>query len=137
MNLVEKARKIATIAHNGQYRWDKVTPYISHPQAVSCAVTGDYAKTVAWLHDVVEDTQVTLADLEKEGFPYQVIDAVRLLTRDKGENYLSYLLALKKDPIARQVKIADITHNLSDLDYEKNHNRYEKYVLARYLLTID
>lgn len=136
MNLIEKARKIATIAHNGQYRWDKVTPYISHPQAVSCAVSSDYEKAVAWLHDVLEDTKITEEHLRNEEIPEDVITAVKILTKNKDSDYLNYIIKVKRNDLARVVKIADINHNLSDLDYEKNKQRYEKYMLARFLLQL-
>ena len=136
MNNVEIARKIATKAHKGQFRWDGITPYITHPQAVSCAVKDDNAKCVAWLHDVVEDTDITIQDLKNEYFSAPIIEAVDVLTRRKSQDYLSYLLLCKNNPLARIVKIADITHNLSDLEYEKNHSRYEKYILAKYILEI-
>ncbi len=135
MNSVEKAREIATKAHAGQVRWDNITPYITHPQAVSCMVKSDNAKCVAWLHDVVEDTKLTIEDLKKEGFYAPIILAINLLTKLKVNfDYLNYLLQIKKNDLAREVKIADITHNLSDLDVSKRKDKYEKYILSKYIL---
>ena len=66
--------------------------------------------TVALLHDVVEDTEVTLAELERE-FPKEVTEAVALLTHDKQSDYFDYIAALKSHPLARKIKLADLAHN--------------------------
>lgn len=109
----EIARSIATRAHAGQV--DKAgAPYIGHPERVASQVEGDAAKATAWLHDVVEDTPLTLADLKAEGVSGEVIEAVRLLTHDSGVPYLEYVRRIKRNPIARAVKLADLRHN-SDL----------------------
>ena len=81
--MIEKAREFATKAHEGQTRWDKTTPYITHPEAVANAVD-DEAKPVAWLHDVLEDCPVTAEDLWKAGFPSVIIDAVLAMTEREG-----------------------------------------------------
>ena len=73
---------------------------------------------VALLHDVVEDTEVTLEQLEKE-FPKQVIEAIRLLTHDKNVNYKEYIKELSKNPTAKKVKIADLLHNSDETRLEK------------------
>lgn len=109
----EIARSIATRAHAGQV--DKAgKPYIGHPERVASQVEGDAAKATAWLHDVVEDTPLTLADLKAEGVSGEVIEAVSLLTHDSGVPYLEYVRRIKRNPIARAVKLADLRHN-SDL----------------------
>lgn len=109
----EIARSIATRAHAGQV--DKAgAPYIGHPERVASQVKGDAAKATAWLHDVVEDTPLTFADLKAEGVSGEVIEAVRLLTHDGGVPYLEYVRRIKRNHIARAVKLADLRHN-SDL----------------------
>lgn len=129
------AARIATEAHEGQTRWDKETPYISHPAAVARALIKDgygeeYVAT-AWLHDVIEDTEVTAKDLLEKGIDHYIVDAVLTLTKRKGESYLDYILNVKGQPVAREVKMADIRHNMSDL---KPGSMRDKYSLALYLL---
>jgi (p)ppGpp synthase/HD superfamily hydrolase len=117
------AQDIAKRNHFGQFRRDGITPYINHPAAVADAVESDYAKAVAWLHDVLEDTHVTVRDLELI-FPTQIVDAVIALTMQYGQSYEKYMEAVAKHPIARLVKIADIKHNLSDDPTEKQVRKY-------------
>lgn len=138
------AAEVATKAHEGQTRWDG-SPYIVHPQAVAEAVftehwgkhtdiTVAHAMAAAWLHDVVEDTPLTIADLRIAGLHEDVLTAVDLLTKRDHEEYLAYLLRLKDNEIAKMVKIEDIKNNMSDLDRKKKKSMYEKYQLALYIL---
>ena len=107
--LINKALKIAYDAHYGQT--DKSgTPYIYHPAFLAAQMDTEEEIVTALLHDVVEDTTVTLSDLEREGFPPTVIDAVRLLTHKSG-SYLGGIIGLEKNPIAVKVKLADLRHN--------------------------
>lgn len=79
----ELAQSIAVAAHEGQV--DKAgKPYIEHPAHVAAGVQGDAAKAVAWLHDVVEDTPLTFADLRERGVAPEVIEALKLLTHDES-----------------------------------------------------
>ena len=83
------------------------------------------------LHDVVEDTDVTVNDLKEAGFSDEVVSAVSTITKKAGEDYEEYLNRVKQNPIALRVKIADIEHN-SDISRipnptEKDLNRLEKY----------
>lgn len=110
MSYVEKALEIATKAHEGQYDKSGV-PYIEHPKHVAEGVHGDIAKATAYLHDVIEDTDVTVDDLRREGIPEEVIEAVVVMTHGKHESYFDYIRRLRKCPIAREVKIADLKHN--------------------------
>ena len=64
----------------------------------------------ALLHDVIEDTDITLEELEKN-FPVEIIDVLKLLTHKKGEDYFEYIKRIKEDPAAKAVKLADIAHN--------------------------
>lgn len=109
----ELAEAIARKAHAGQF--DKAgKPYIEHPAHVAASVEGDKAKAVAWLHDVVEDTDTTFEDLTEQGIDGEVIDALRLLTHDKSVPYMDYVAKVKTNELARTVKLADLAHN-SDL----------------------
>lgn len=133
----EIAKAIAIQAHKGQL--DKAgRPYIDHPAAVAASVSGDVAKAVAWLHDVVEDTSMTFDDLRAAGIASEVIDHLRLLTHDKSAPYMEYIAALKGDPVACEVKLADLRHN-SDLSRlntitDKDRERLVKYQQALELL---
>ena len=112
--LVEAARLVAEAAHAGQV--DKGgAPYIEHPAFVADRVRwlgGDeVAAAVAWLHDVVEDTRVSL-DALASVFPARVVEAVDGLTRREGEPYFEYIERAGCDSVARTVKRCDLEHNL-------------------------
>jgi len=126
---------ISRMAHSGQFRWDGKTPYIVHPEAVAKAMKTDDESDVAWLHDVLEDTACTEFYLKKLGMSKKVIDAVKLMTKKKNFSYLEYILILKRNPIARNVKIADIRNNLSDIP--SDHPLKDKYLLALYVLQVE
>jgi hypothetical protein len=107
---IDKALQIAARAHEGVI--DKQgQPYILHPLRVMDGVEGLEAKIVAILHDVVEDTEVTFDDLEKEGFSADVLAALRLVTHAGGDSYAAYVIGCKANPIARQVKLSDLADN--------------------------
>jgi len=107
--LTKKALRIAYDAHQGQV--DKSgDPYIFHPFHLAEQMKDEPSTCVALLHDVVEDTNVTFADLEAEFSP-EIVDALRLLTHEDGVPYLDYVRAIGANPIARAVKLADIAHN--------------------------
>src|SRR5215210_371579 len=92
---VEDAIELARQAHAGQF--DKAgEPYISHPLRVMAAMDNDEARMVAVLHDVVEDTAVTLEDLANAGYPAAVVEAVGLLTKPAQADYLEYVRRIKE-----------------------------------------
>lgn len=135
--LTKRAMRIVYEAHQGQV--DKSgTPYIYHPMHLAEQMTDEYAVCAALLHDVVEDTCWTFEALEREGFPAQVMDALRLLTHDDSVPYLDYVARIKENPVAAAVKRADLCHNsdLSRLDAvdERAIQRVEKYRKAMELL---
>ena len=106
----EKAYEIAKKAHLGQV--DKAgEDYIKHPEKVASFVKTDEEKAVAYLHDVIEDTELTLEDLCEYDFSKEVIEAVDIITKKRGEDYQSYLNSVKKNKLARAVKLADLRHN--------------------------
>lgn len=113
-------------------------PYVFHPFHLAEQMVTEETTVVALLHDVVEDTGYTLADLGAMGFPKAVLDALALMTHDKSVDYLDYVRAIRPNPIARAVKLADLRHNsdLSRLDTatEKDLARREKYRQAIALL---
>ena len=128
---VEQAKAIARKQHAGQTRWDKVTPYITHPIAVSERFDSPLFKVVALLHDVVEDTPMTLDRLREAGVREHAVKCVDHLTKREGEEYLAYIQRVASDPISAAVKVADIEHNLMNL---KKGSMRDKYHLARELL---
>ena len=106
------ARDIAMKAHAGCVNPKTGEAYITHPAHVAACVHGDAAKAVAWLHDVVEDTELTLDDLRAAGLDDDVIRGVDGMTHRPGEDYLDFVRRAAADPLARQVKEADVRHNL-------------------------
>lgn len=124
-----KAMKIAYDAHHGQLDKSGV-PYVCHPIHLAEQMKTEDECIVALLHDVVEDTDITFEQLEKE-FSDNVIQALKLLTHDDSVDYMDYVRNLKSNPIARNVKLADLHHN-SDVTRieeitERDRRRYNKY----------
>lgn len=108
-DLTERAMRLAYRAHDGQV--DKAgVPYIFHPIHLAEQMTTEAYVCVALLHDVVEDSDVTIEDIAAL-FPAEVTEAVRLLTHDESVPYLDYIRALRANPLARTVKLADLNHN--------------------------
>lgn len=123
-DLIPIAIRIANENHYGQL--DKGgCPYILHPLAVMNLIKEEdlyfelSCKITAILHDVIEDTDVTKEYLLKEGIPLYIVEAVDLLSKKEGQSKNQYYKELKKNPIARVVKIADLTHNM-DITRIKN-----------------
>ena len=106
------AREIARRAHGDAPNPKTGETYLTHPEHVASCVVGDEAKAVAWLHDVVEDTSVTLDDLRAAGLSEAVVRGVDAMTHRRGEDYLDFVRRAGRDPLARVVKEADIRHNL-------------------------
>ena len=126
---------IAARAHKGQ-RDKGGKPYIFHPLNVSLNVKGKDEKIVALLHDVIEDTSYTIDDLKF--LTKDQRDVLLLLTHDKDISYMTYVEAIKKNKIARRVKLADLDQNMKlkrlKTVTEKDLERLEKYKRARDLL---
>lgn len=141
MNQLERAIAIALRGHEGQTdRYGH--PYILHPLQVMMEMDTETEMTAAVLHDVVEDSDMTLDDLAQEGFSAEVVEAVRLLTHDKEEiSYEEYVRRLKPNPIARKIKLTDLQHNMDirrmDQVQEKDMARLEKYRAAWETLTTE
>ena len=136
-DLTKKAMKIAFEAHKNQTDKNGI-PYIYHPVHLAEQMRDEKTICVALLHDVVEDTDVTFEELEKEGFSEDIIGALKLMTHDEAVPYMDYIKKIKTNPIATAVKLADLRHNsdLTRLDVvdEKAKNRAEKYKKAIELL---
>jgi (p)ppGpp synthase/HD superfamily hydrolase len=136
-NMTKKALKLCFDVHKEQV--DKSgLPYVFHPFHLAEQMETEDTTIVALLHDVVEDSELTLDDLRQMGFGDAVIAALALLTHDPAVEYMDYVRAIKDNPIARAVKLADLRHNsdltrLDTLD-EKALARREKYLQAMTLL---
>lgn len=111
--MIDRAATFAARVHAHQTRKDG-TPYFAHCVRVAIRVPGKLLGTVALLHDCIEDTDSTLDDLRELGFTNEIIEAVDAITRRPGETYADFILRCKDNPLARQVKIADIADNLND-----------------------
>lgn len=137
---LERAIAIATMSHDGQV--DKAgAPYILHPLRVMAAQTTNEARTVAVLHDVVEDTGVSLGELrDKAHFSEPILHALELVTRRPDDSYEDFVERCAFDPIARAVKLADLEDNLNALrlmDFDaKAAERFPRYLAAHRRLTI-
>jgi GTP diphosphokinase / guanosine-3',5'-bis(diphosphate) 3'-diphosphatase len=137
MSTLEKAIEIAAKAHQGQV--DKAgQPYILHPLRVMLAVQTLPEQMVAILHDVVEDTTVTLADLQSEGFSAEVLAAINALTKTTGETRIAAAQRAAVNPIARAVKLADVSDNMNlsriAQPTAKDYARLQEYEQVRSLL---
>ncbi len=131
MDLIEKAIALAVEAHAGEV--DKQgKPYILHPLHLMMQMETAEEMITAVLHDVVEDTALTLEDLRQQGFPEAVLEALALLTHDTAStSYEEYVAAIKPNPLACKVKLADLAHNMDVRRLPemgmKDYGRLEKY----------
>jgi (p)ppGpp synthase/HD superfamily hydrolase len=140
---LEDAIVLATNAHKGQKdRNDE--PYVMHPIRVMAQLWGHDERMVAVLHDIIEDTDVTLDDLRKAGYPDRIVEAVDAISRrkDAGESFSQYIQRVRKNPLATKVKIADLKDNSNldrlpkveafDLKRLDRYNRALQYLIDRY-----
>lgn len=135
--LVQAALLVAVHAHQGQV--DKSgKPYVLHPLRVMLygPATPEH-QAAALLHDVVEDTPVTLADLEAVGFPLPVVVAVDHLTQRKdAETHTAYIVRCARDPLARAVKYADLRDNMDPVRMDVLGSRSAS-LMERYRKSLD
>ena len=133
----KRAMNLCFQAHKDQMDKSGV-PYVFHPFHLAEQMADEATTITALLHDVVEDTDYTFEDLEQMDFGQEVIEALKLLTHDDDVPYMDYVANLKYNPIARAVKLADLTHNSDttrvDVVDEKMQKRWEKYKKAIELL---
>lgn len=129
-HLIEKALGIALEAHRGQI--DKYgQPYVLHPLRLMHRFRDPELQTIAVLHDVVEDSDCTLDQLKTEGFGERIVQAVDALTRRDEESYVSLIDRAADNPLARQVKLADLEDNM-DIRRMKTVGDLERERLNRY-----
>ena len=131
------ALELAVEKHKNQT--DKAgNPYILHPLHVMENVNSKEGKIVAILHDIIEDTDVTEDYLLKIRLSKRIVDAVVALTRSEDIDYQEYIKNLSSNPLAKEVKLADLEHNM-DLKRlptleEKDLDRNRKYQIAYHYL---
>ena len=116
-------------------------PYILHPLRVMLRVAPGAQQIVAVLHDVVEDSEVTFEDLEREGFSTEVISGLRAVTKVEGESYEDFVARAALDPVGKAVKLADLMENSDlsripepsqkDLERVAKYGRAIEYLMAR------
>lgn len=131
MSLKDDALLIAVKHHDGQYRKGSNDSYIVHPIRVAQIVeeqnTNEDASVIelmvitAYLHDVIEDTECTLKHLKESNIPEEAIKAINLLTKKDNQSYEYYIKLIKANHIAKCVKIADLTDNMSDMPKSMRH----------------
>ena len=135
--MTKKAMRLCFDAHKDQVDKSNI-PYVFHPIHLAEQMQDEETTTVALLHDVVEDTDITLQQLAEMGFSAAVVEAIGLMTHDDGVPYMDYVAKIAKNPIAAKVKLADLRHNsdLTRLDQvdERALARVEKYKKAMELL---
>ena len=136
--LTKKAINICFKAHKEQKDLGKM-PYVHHPFHLAEQMRTEKEICLALLHDVVEDTPWTLKDLEEQGFPADVVEAVGLMTHAKEIPYLDYVEGLRSNPLASAVKLADLRHNSTTGRLkrftDKDAARLRKYLRAQAILT--
>lgn len=131
---LEDSIALAAKAHAGQV--DKGgNPYILHPLRVMLRLTDEIDRIVAALHDVVEDTYVTMDDLHALGYSQEILEALDSVTQRYGEGWDTYLSRVELNEIGRRVKLADIADNM-DLRRIPNPNRYDHERVEKYKLAI-
>jgi len=128
--MLNKAIEIAAKAHAGQV--DKGgNPYILHPLRVMLNCEKETAQICAVLHDVVEDTKITLNDLKADGFNDEIIAALECLTKRDGESYDDFIGRVLTNETACRVKLADLADNMNLVRIpnptEKDKERIKKY----------
>lgn len=138
LTALENAKIIANIMHEGQT--DKAgNPYFEHVEAVAqlLKIYGEEAQIAGYLHDIVEDTSMSIEHLRFLGFSNNVIDAVIAVTRQPNEKYMDFIHRASQDPLGRLVKLADNEHNLSRLSLlsaDEAESLRKRYMKAKEVL---
>lgn len=133
MDKIQLAQQICQEAHYGQV--DKAgKPYYLHSFTVADMCETEEEKVVAYLHDVLEDSEYDEMYLRMCGFSEKVVEAVKTLTKGVDEDYMQYIDRISQNKLATSVKLADLSHNM-DIDriehpVEADYARVEKYRVA-------
>lgn len=128
--MTKKAMKIAYKAHNGQMDKGGI-PYIFHPYHLAEQMKTEETVITALLHDIIEDTPLTISWLREQGFSESVLEALTLLRHEADMPYMEYIQKLQNNKIACQVKLEDLKHNsdISRMDQmdDRDRKRLKKY----------
>ena len=138
--ILADAMALATEAHKGQYDKSGVS-YILHPLRIMHQMHTETEQIVGVLHDIIEDTPITLQELQEEGYSHEIIDALDHLTRRENESYDGFIMRCRENPMALKVKIADLEDNMDirrlDKVTEGDLDRLNRYLVAwRYLTCV-
>ena len=133
MDQIQLAQQICQEAHYGQV--DKAgKPYYLHSFTVADMCETEEEKVVAYLHDVLEDSEYDEMYLRMCGFSEKVVEAVKTLTKGVDEDYMQYIDRISQNKLATSVKLADLSHNMDidriDRPVEADYARVEKYRAA-------
>jgi (p)ppGpp synthase/HD superfamily hydrolase len=133
---IESAIALATRFHN-QQRDSDGDPYILHLLRVMLACKSPLAKKAGVLHDLLEDTSATTQDILDAGLSQTLVDTLRLLTHSKDLSYAQYVLNLSQDPVATEVKMADLQDNyrIDRVKYRSDCSNHDALRLQRYILS--
>jgi (p)ppGpp synthase/HD superfamily hydrolase len=133
---IESAIALATRFHN-QQRDSDGDPYILHLLRVMLACKSPLAKQAGVLHDLLEDTSATTQDILDAGLSQTLVDTLRLLTHSKDLSYAQYVLNLSQDPVATEVKMADLQDNyrIDRVKYRSDCSNHDALRLQRYILS--
>lgn len=133
MATLTRAIILAAKFHDGQKDKGNL-PYLFHPLRLMLNALTEEEQIIAVLHDTIEETDLTLEDLRKEGFSDDIVEAIDALSRRKKERYEDFILRIKQNSLARRVKILDLQDNLSPLRTrkrsDKDKDRMKKYSRA-------
>ncbi|NGZ75127.1 bifunctional (p)ppGpp synthetase/guanosine-3',5'-bis(diphosphate) 3'-pyrophosphohydrolase [Saccharibacillus alkalitolerans] len=135
MSTLSKAIALAARYHEGQT--DKGgNPYVFHPIRLMLKALTEEEQIIAVLHDTIEDTDLTLDDLRREGFSDEIVEAIDRLSRRDDENYHEFILRIKENRLAARVKILDLQDNM-DLTRIKKPSEKDQKRLAKYSRALD
>jgi len=137
MSTLEKAIEVALNAHSGQV--DKAgKKYILHPLRLMTKANNDDEQIVSVLHDVVEDSDISINDLEEMGFTNDITRSIDAISKRRDENYYDYINRVAYEPLARSVKILDLKDNMRLLRLNKirkeDYRRMSRYLKVYYYL---
>ena len=117
---LHKAVIIACEAHQGQSSING-EPYILHPLRLLIKAKSNEERIIAILHDVIEKTNISLADLKNKGFDQNIISSIDSLSRRRGESYVDYIGRLMQNRISVKIKLLDLADNIK-MHSENNEN---------------
>ena len=117
---LHKAIKIACEAHQGQFSING-EPYILHPLRLLIKAKSNEERIIAVLHDVIEKSNISLADLKNKGFDQNIISYIDSLSRRRSESYIEYIERLMQNKISVKIKLLDLADNIN-IHSENNYN---------------